>query len=53
MSNACIEPAWMITERLLLVHATAEMASTAQALLLHCIYIEKPVPCLVHQARQG
>ena len=46
MSIACIDPALMITELLLVVHATAEAASTAQVLLFHYIYIEKPAPCL-------
>ncbi|MDH4611163.1 hypothetical protein [Pseudomonas sp. BN102] len=50
MSIACIDPALMITELLLVIHATAEAASTAQALLFHYIYIEEPVPCPAHPA---
>ncbi|MFZ6047433.1 hypothetical protein ACFW0H_15110 [Pseudomonas sp. CR3202] len=45
-----IEPALMITELLLVVHATAESASTAQALLFHYIQIEKPMPRPAHVA---
>lgn len=41
----------MVTELLLIAHATAKAASTARALLFHCIYIEKAEPtCLAPEA---
>ncbi|MDH4582423.1 hypothetical protein E8F20_11140 [Pseudomonas sp. BN415] len=44
LAGARIKSASMITELLLIVHANEKAASPAQALLFHCIHIEKAAP---------